>query len=123
MFRGFRPPSGARKRRIDNLNTAGALAALFDLAHEINRGKTARVDVGAAQDTLRQLTQVLGLTMEYESSAIQAEVAGFVQLLVDTRTELRVAGQYALADGIRNRLAELGISLEDSASGTEWRTD
>jgi cysteinyl-tRNA synthetase len=118
-------PAPSRDRFIaamdDDLNTPQALAALFDLAHEINRGKTARIDVATAQDTLRQLTRVLGLAMEQESSPIEADSAAFVQLLVDTRSELRAAGQYALADGIRDRLAELGISLEDTADGTEWR--
>jgi len=120
-------PAPSRDRFIaamdDDLNTPQALAALFDLAHEINRGKTARIDVATAQDTLRQLTRVLGLAMEQESSPIEADSAAFVQLLVDTRSELRAAGQYALADGIRDRLAELGISLEDTADGTEWRAD
>ena len=120
-------PAPSRDRFIaamdDDLNTPQALAALFDLAREINRGKTARVDVGTAQDTLRQLTQVLGLTMEQEKSPIEADVAAFVQLLVDTRSELRDAGHYALADGLRDRLAGLGISLEDSADGTEWQAD
>ena len=120
-------PAPSRDRFIaamdDDLNTPQALAALFDLAHEINRGKTARIDVGTAQETLRQLTRVLGLAMEPERSPIEADSAAFVQLLVDTRSELRAAGQYALADGIRDRLAELGISLEDTADGTEWRAD
>lgn len=120
-------PAPSRDRFVaamdDDLNTPQALAAVFDLAREINRGKTARVDVSAAQDTLRQLTRILGLTMKQERSPIEADVAAFVQLLIDTRSELRAAGQYALADGIRDRLAGLGISLEDSADGTEWRAD
>ena len=120
-------PAPARARFIaamdDDLNTPQALAALFDLAREINRGKTARIDVSAAQDTLKQLTELLGLTMHQERPSIEADVAAFVQLLVDTRSELRAAGQYALSDSIRDRLAGLGISLEDSADGTEWRAD
>jgi cysteinyl-tRNA synthetase len=118
-------PAPSRDRFIaamdDDLNTPQALAVLFDLAHEINRCKTARVDVIAAQDTLRQLAQVLGFTMEQGRPPVETDVAALVQLLVDTRSELRTAGQYALADSVRDRLAGLGISLEDTADGTEWR--
>ena len=107
----------------DDLNTPRAMAALFDLAHEINRGKTARTDVSVAQDTLRQLVHVLGITVEHETSPIEADVAAFVDLLVDTRSELRAAGQYALADKLRDGLTGLGISLTDGADGTEWHAE
>ncbi|MEZ4640932.1 MAG: hypothetical protein R2873_32485 [Caldilineaceae bacterium] len=45
----------------------------------------------------------------------------FIDLLIQVRTDLRTQKQWALADKIRNDLAELSIVLEDSAEGTEWR--
>ena len=44
-----------------------------------------------------------------------------IQLLLGVREELRSAQQWDLADAIRDGLAELGVVLEDGASGTTWR--
>ena len=104
----------------DDLNTPRALAALFDLAREINRARERGSDVTAAQDTLRELAGVLGLTLE-EPQAHTAEAAPFIQALVDARTELRAARQFQLADTIRDRLTQLGVTLEDTPNGTTWR--
>ncbi len=116
--------SGYRERFIeamdDDLNTPRALAALFDLVREINRGRERGEDIAEAQDILRELAGVLGLTLE-EPQADGAEAAPFIQTLVDVRAELRSARQFQLADNIRDRLTELGVSLEDSPEGTSWR--
>jgi cysteinyl-tRNA synthetase len=47
--------------------------------------------------------------------------ADLVELLIEVRERARQVGQYELADGIRTRLAELGILLEDRPQGTTWR--
>ena len=47
--------------------------------------------------------------------------APFIELLIELRAELRKAKQYAIADMVRGRLADLGIVLEDSAQGTRWK--
>ena len=44
-----------------------------------------------------------------------------VQVLVDIRAELRSVSRYDLADKIRLQLAELGVTLEDTDKGTEWK--
>jgi cysteinyl-tRNA synthetase len=103
----------------DDLGTPQALAALFDLAREINRGRDAGRAIGAAQATLRELADVLGLKLR---SAGPTAAAPFIELLIELRKELRGAKQYALADSIRSRLGELGVSLEDSPQGTTWRS-
>ena len=114
------------KRRFDeamdaDLNTPQAIAVLFDLARDINRGRDERTAVGAAQDTLKTLAGVLGLTLSSTEQDSTADVAPLVNLLIQTRTELRTAKQYEAADRIRDRLAELGYQLEDTADGTEWK--
>jgi len=103
----------------DDLNTAGALAVLFDLAREINRSRDEGLAVGEAQATLRELSGVLGLTLKERETSGGA--APFIDLLVTLRKELRTAKQFELADSVRQRLADLGITLEDSAEGTRWR--
>jgi cysteinyl-tRNA synthetase len=108
----------------DDFNTAGALAALFELVRAINTardGGVAGASFDGAQATLRELAGVLGLTLEESSSGGDAEVTPFVELLVRTRSELRAAKQWALADRLRSELARLGVVLEDSPSGTTWR--
>ncbi|CAI7999138.1 Cysteine--tRNA ligase [Geodia barretti] len=106
----------------DDLNTPQAVAALFDLARDINRGRDAGQSVGSGQAALRELGAVLGLTF-VDRPAPEADLAAtpFIDLLVSVRTELRAARQFALADQIRDGLAEQGVSLEDGAQGTQWQ--
>jgi cysteinyl-tRNA synthetase len=107
----------------DDFNTAGALAALFDLGRSINRARdegTPAGDIAAAQHTLATLAGVLGLTPPTgQADAIAA--APFIDLLLETRNELRKAKQFALGDRIRDRLKELGVEVEDSPTGSAWR--
>lgn len=115
-------PAPYRERFIaameDDLNTAQALASLFDLAREINRARDAGRGTAAAQATLRELAGVLGLRLE---SAGPTAAAPFIELLIALRNELREQKQYALADRIRSGLAELGVALEDGPGGTTWK--
>ena len=104
-----------------DLNTPQAIAALFDLAREINRAKEGGQRVSEAQETLRNLGEILGLTWHQASEDHRGEATPFIDLLVETRAEARAAKQYALADHIRSRLTELGVSLEDTAHGTDWQ--
>ena len=103
----------------DDFNTPRALAAMFDLAREINRGKDEGADVLGAQDTLRELSGVLGISLD--ETAETSDAGPFVQMLVNVRTELRAARQFDIADSIRDRLSELGVTIEDTPEGTEWR--
>ncbi len=103
----------------DDLNTAGALACLFDLAREINRARDEDRAVEEAQVTLRELAGVLGLTLRERETAQGADA--FIDLLVELRGDLRNEKQFALSDKVRDRLLDLGITLEDVQGGTRWR--
>ncbi|HZB94766.1 MAG TPA: cysteine--tRNA ligase [Herpetosiphonaceae bacterium] len=108
----------------DDFNTAGGLAALFELVRAINTARdagTAGASFEAAQATLRELAGVLGLTLEEPAAMGGAEATPFIELLVRTRAQLRAAKQWALADQLRKELGELGVILEDSPTGTTWR--
>jgi cysteinyl-tRNA synthetase len=106
----------------DDFNTAGALGHLFTLVKAINTARDSGVGgepFAQAQATLRELAGVLGLALEEKER--DGETADpFIQILVDLRTELRQAKQWALADAIRDRLQQHGIILEDSPQGTSW---
>jgi len=103
----------------NDLNTAQALAALFDLARDINRARDEGRDIKPAQAVLLELSGVFGLTLAEEEREIAA--APFIEALIALREELRQAKQFALADSIRSRLDGLGIVLEDSREGTVWK--
>ena len=103
----------------DDLNTSKALAALFDLAHEINRRRDEGRKVADAQAALLELADVLGLTLTEPEADISA--APFIELLITIREELRGAKQFELADRVRDGLDELGVTLEDGPEGTTWR--
>lgn len=105
----------------DDLNTPRALAAIFDLSRQINRAREDGKSVSAAQRTLRDLAGVLGIDVDTPPDDASGDIAPFVDLLVQTRADLRAARQYALADKIRDNLAALGVTLEDGGGGTEWR--
>ena len=106
----------------DDLNTPQAVAALFDLARDINRGRDAGQSIGSGQAALRELGGVLGLTFEDRPSPEgNLAAAPFIDLLVSVRTDLRTARQFALADQIRDGLAEQGVTLEDGPQGTQWQ--
>jgi len=106
----------------DDFNSPRAIAQVYELARLINAARDAQApaeSVAYAQGILHELTGVLGLTLK--GRAAPSEVEPFIALLVLTRNELRAAKQFALADQIRNRLAGLGVVLEDSADGTAWK--
>ena len=105
----------------DDLNTPRALAALFDLARAINRAHEQGASVSDAQSALRELAGVLGMTLRAPEGGAGADAGPYVELLIEIRAELRAARQYALADKIRDGLAELGVTLEDKPQGTTWR--
>jgi cysteinyl-tRNA synthetase len=115
--------AGFTESMDDDFNTAGALGYLFELVTAINRARDAGVGgepFAAAQATLLELTGVLGLQLE-TSQPQDAEAAPFIDLLLELRTKLRTAKQYALADEVRNRLTDLGVVVEDTREGSTWR--
>ena len=106
----------------DDFNTGGALGNLFDLVRSINKARDEGAtdeEIAPAQNMLRKLTGVLGLQLNEKEEGDQS-AAPFIDLLVELRTEIRKEKLYALSDQIRDRLAELGVTLEDSKQGTTW---
>jgi cysteinyl-tRNA synthetase len=109
-----------------DFNTSSALASLFELARAINTARDAGVGgpfYEAAQSTLRELADVLGLTLAEPTIEAGSDMAAkpFIDLLVAVRGDLRAARQWALADKVREGLKELGVALEDTPEGTQWR--
>ncbi len=104
----------------DDFNTPQAIAVAFDVARDINREAEQVNKIGDAQKLLTEITGILGLTHKAKSAAGQ-ETSKYIDLLVETRNELRAAKQFALADKIRVKLEELGVIIEDKAQGSSWK--
>jgi cysteinyl-tRNA synthetase len=99
----------------DDLNTPDALAALFDLAREININAN-----GASKATLQKtaeafdtITGILGILYNRASGEIPAEVQAFA----DEREKARKDKNWAKSDELRDKIAELGYIVEDTAQG------
>jgi cysteinyl-tRNA synthetase len=108
---------------MDNdFNTAGALAALFELVKAVNtaRDNSASAEqLEPAQAVLSELGGVLGLRLREKQGSGGADQ--FIDLLIQVRSEVRKQKLWPLSDLIRDRLKELGITLEDTRDGTTWR--
>ena len=120
--------AGFRRAMDDDLNTSAALAHLFELVRAINTARAAGVSgpfFQAAQETLRELADVLGLSLVDATLAASDSLAAkaFIDLLISVRTELRQEKQWALADKVRDGLASLSVLMEDTPEGTTWRIE
>lgn len=106
----------------DDFNTAGALAPLYELIKAINTARDGGAKDGQlapAQAILRELSNVFGLRLTEKSGSGDADK--FIDLLVEVRGEVRKQKLWPLSDLIRDRLKELGVTIEDSKDGTSWR--
>ncbi len=102
----------------DDFNTPIALAALFDLAGEINRSRSPRL---AGQ--LRALGKTLGLLQQAPDQFLRGsddDIAG-IELLISVRATAKKEKKFDEADRVRKVLLDKGIVLEDGPDGTTWR--
>jgi cysteinyl-tRNA synthetase len=102
----------------DDFNTPAALAVLFDLASEVNRGKTTDAAL------LKGLGATLGLLQADPQGFLQGGQGGldpaWVEQQIEARAAAKKARDFALADRIRADLLAQGVELKDSAQGTTW---
>ncbi|MGA9470551.1 MAG: DALR domain-containing protein, partial [Candidatus Macondimonas sp.] len=113
----------------DDFNTPRAVAALFDMAREINRLRAIDPDRAAALGAgLRALGGVLGLLETPVEMYLQGQVSGSdgldaaaIEALIQARTAARARKDWAEADRLRDALVQGGVVLEDGAGGTIWR--
>jgi cysteinyl-tRNA synthetase len=116
----------------DDFNTPRAIATLFDLSREVNTHLNSGEPLSRATlEAMQGLYQTLGgdvLGIPFDDKAASGMsradsrlVDDLVRMLIDMRENARQARDWDQADAIRDRLAELGIALEDGAEDTRWR--
>ncbi|MGA2890743.1 MAG: cysteine--tRNA ligase [Terracidiphilus sp.] len=137
-----------RDALANDLNTAEARAAIFDLVRTINTladsGSLLRVDVAAILDALGEFDAVFDVMEDGDAEATRralewAKQTGRlheaapellarqsltdeeIEALVEERTLAKKQRNFARADQIRNELAEKGVVLEDSKDGVRWK--
>lgn len=105
----------------DDFNTPLAISVMFDLVKHGNtlleEGKTERVAGLVA--AFNQMTEVLGISTAGAAVADDGLSPEESELL-ERRAEARKSKNWAESDNLRDRLAELGIILEDTPAGTRW---
>lgn len=104
----------------DDLNTADAIAVIFEMVRLINTaldGVPTRAFASAAAEKLFALTDVLGLIEGGEEDALTKEVED----LIAARQAARKEKNFAEADRIRDLLHDMGIVLEDTPQGVKWK--
>ncbi len=123
----------------DDFNTGAAISQLFELVRTLNRAidqhrleaphadakKLEALSRGVA--TLRELSALLGVFREPPQVIAESgdsELTGkLIELLIEVRAEARQRKDFQTADQIRDRLAEIGVTLEDRPDGTGWRIE
>jgi len=110
------------KAMDDDLNTPSALAAIHRISRVANRavdsGEVSEKDVEATYRTMSDLDTVLGILTEHEARATLPPDA---ERLMNERERARANRDWATADRLRDQLSAMGIVVEDTARGTEWR--
>jgi len=104
----------------DDLNIAGALAALFSFIGKINepltKGLINKNNAVKILKALENINIVLGV-MDFEVGTIHRNI----EELIDKRNAARKARDWKEADSCRARLAELGVDVLDTPRGVIWR--
>ncbi len=111
------------KAMDDDLNTADGIAAVFELARDINtlvvgKGVTKATAEYAAK-IFDELTGVLGLVYNRKTETLDEDI----DAMIEARTKARKEKNWAEADRIRDELKAMGIVLEGTAQGVKWHRE
>ena len=104
----------------DDINTADAISAIFELAKFINSNVNEKSSLEFAKkclDEFNELTSVLNIVNKKKDDILDEEI----EALIQKRTEAKKNKEYQLADEIRQELLEKGIVLEDTRQGVKWK--
>lgn len=103
----------------DDINTADALAVIFDLVRDANthlKAESSKKLVQKTYDVFKTLTHILGIVQKKQEMTLDEEI----EALIEKRQQARAAKDWATADKIRDDLRKRGIILEDTPTGVRW---
>lgn len=104
----------------DDINTADAISAIFELSRFINTNISEKSSLEFAKkclDEFNELTFVLNIVNKKQDDILDEEIENLIQ----KRVEAKKNKDFKLADDIRQELLEKGIILEDTRQGTKWK--
>ncbi len=108
------------KAMDDDLNTADAITAIFELARELNKmsadNTVSKEQLEAGAKLFDELTDVLGILYNRDK---KDEIPQNILELAEQRKQARKDKNFALADELRNQIAELGYVIEETRQGTK----
>jgi cysteinyl-tRNA synthetase len=115
-----------RNALASDLNTAAGLAAIFDLVREGNSAIASRrmsaVDARLVRDAIEDVDRVLGVVaLRRDEDATPDVPIEEIERMIEERKAAKQRREFARADEIRTALADRGILLEDTPSGTRWK--
>ena len=112
----------------DDFNTPRAIAALFEMAKEMNKFASEHDSISKevkekVVGIYRELGSILGILEEDRlKKGAEADIIDkLIQIIVDVREELRKRKIYEISDRIREELRRAGIELQDTPEGPKWK--
>ncbi|MEM8926726.1 MAG: cysteine--tRNA ligase [Bacteroidota bacterium] len=115
------------EKMSDDFNTAETIASLFELLRLANKLKEGQISIPKGILTILQntyrgfLTEVLGVYDETETSTQDKQrFSNMMDIMIEVREQARFQKQFAFSDYIRNRLADLGIQVQDGKEKTAY---
>src|SRR5437870_13128096 len=108
----------------DDLNTSGALAAIFVLISDANialeEGRLGEENRAEIQEWFKVIDARLGIVPAMEPPVLADKEVEEIEAMVRRRNEARRTRDFALSDQIRRQLLDRGVVIEDTREGTRW---
>ena len=103
---------------MDDLNTPGLITELNNIVKEYNSSDSEKVNI---KSRLNLISSVLGILEDETFNEISEEFKNKINDMVLKRSEAKNNKDFETADAIRDKLLELGVEINDSSDGTEWK--
>ncbi|MDN5279831.1 MAG: cysteinyl-tRNA synthetase [Clostridiales bacterium] len=114
------------ERLDDDIDTPGAIAALYSFVTDANKFISSSSLSSSAAEKLLALIQkwgkdILGILPPATEKTSDLDIAPVMEMIIGLRNEMKAAKKFDVADSIRDRLKESGILIEDTREGTRWK--
>ena len=103
---------------MDDLNTPGLITELNNIVKEYNSSNSEKENI---KSRLSLISSVLGILEDETFNEISEEFKNKINEMVSKRSKAKNNKDFETADAIRDKLLELGVEINDSSDGTEWK--